>query len=70
MALIIEQPVKSYSSGMKARLGFGIVTSIEPDILIVDEVLAVNKMVVFVSHSVELMVEFCNRAIFLYDRNI
>ena len=38
----IDAPLYQYSSGMKARLGFGVITAIEPEILLVDEVLAVG----------------------------
>lgn len=85
----IDQPVKTYSSGMFARLAFAVSINVEPDILIVDEVLSVGdtrfqikciqKMkelkekgttILFVSHAIEQIKQFCGRAIWMKDGKI
>jgi ABC-type polysaccharide/polyol phosphate transport system ATPase subunit len=80
----IDAPVKTYSSGMYMRLGFSVAIHVDPDVLLIDEVLAVgdqgftvkcldkfaefrrrNKTILLVTHSLDLVEKFCDRALWL-----
>lgn len=56
----IEQPVKTYSSGMYARLAFAVATSLDPEILVVDEILSVGD-VFFQARCMRKLDEFRER---------
>ena len=57
----IDAAIKTYSSGMRARLGFSIATSVDPDILLLDEVLATGDQV-FRAKSKERVLELAKGA--------
>jgi ABC-2 type transport system ATP-binding protein len=82
----MDMPVKNYSTGMYARLGFAAAIHLAPEILLIDEVLAVGDerfqkkclrrmeelrargtTIVFVSHSMEMVKNMCDRACLLLN---
>jgi ABC-type polysaccharide/polyol phosphate transport system ATPase subunit len=86
---LIDAAIRTYSSGMRARLGFAIATSVDPDVLLLDEVLATGdqvfrakskarvleiaanaRAVVLVTHDMNWVTEFCNRAILLENGRV
>ena len=60
----IDTPVQSYSAGMQVRLGFAIATAIRPDVLLLDEVLAVGD-VAFRAKCYERLAQIRDRAAFV-----
>jgi ABC-type polysaccharide/polyol phosphate transport system ATPase subunit len=67
----IDTPLKRYSSGMYARLGFAVAAHVDPDVLLVDEVLSVGD-VAFQDRSIRHMLSFrdAGRAILFVSHNL
>jgi lipopolysaccharide transport system ATP-binding protein len=67
----LETPLKRYSSGMAARLGFSVAAHVDPDVLLVDEVLSVGD-VAFQHRSIRKMLSFrdSGRAILFVSHNL
>jgi ABC-type polysaccharide/polyol phosphate transport system ATPase subunit len=80
----IDRPMKTYSSGMFSRLAFAVGMALNPEILLLDEILSVGDeafreksmqamrdlldrsgTIVFVSHSLSSVADFCDRAMWL-----
>lgn len=61
----INQPVKSYSSGMSARLAFAVAVCVEPEILVVDETLAVGD-ILFQAKAIQRMRDLMDRCTVLF----
>ncbi|MDD4735022.1 MAG: ABC transporter ATP-binding protein [Kiritimatiellae bacterium] len=61
----IDMPVQNYSSGMKVRLGFAVSAQMDPDVLIIDEVLAVGDMG-FVIKCLNRMSEIMRRSAVIF----
>jgi ABC-type polysaccharide/polyol phosphate transport system ATPase subunit len=57
----IDAPIKTYSSGMRARLGFSIATAVDPDVLLIDEVLGTGDAV-FRAKSKQRIIELTRAA--------
>ena len=85
----IDNPVRTYSSGMYIRLAFSVAINVDADILLIDEILAVGdqhfqekcfnklkelkkegKTIVIVTHSMNQVKQFCDRAVWLYKGEV
>lgn len=58
----IDEPIRVYSSGMLAKLGFSVITQVDPDVLIIDEVLAVGD-IAFQAKCIKTIREFKSRGV-------